>query len=43
MRVAHALTFCGQFTPDREHVAECLIAGRRRLSVACRATLRGFE
>ena len=41
--MADAQTFCGQFIPDREHVAHCLIANRRRISVACRVALRRFK
>lgn len=41
--MADAQTFCGQFIPDREHVAHCLIANRRRISVACRVALKRFK
>jgi predicted component of type VI protein secretion system len=41
--MADAQTFCGQFIPDREHVARCLIANRRRISVACRVALKRFK
>ena len=41
--LADAQTFCGQFIPDRERVAHCLIANRRRVSVACRVALKRFK
>jgi hypothetical protein len=41
--LADAQTFCAQFIPDREHVAHCLIANRRRISVACRVALKRFK
>ena len=34
---------CGQFIPDRERVAHCLIAHRSRVSPACRAALKHFK
>ena len=34
---------CGQFIPDRERVAHCLIAHKSRVSRACRAALRHFK
>jgi len=34
---------CGQFIPDRERVAHCLIARRSRVSPACRAALKHFK
>jgi hypothetical protein len=34
-----AMTICGQFVPDREKVAACLLANKRRISVACRMAL----
>ena len=34
-----AMTVCGQFVPDRERVAHCLMSNRARVSVACRAAL----
>jgi hypothetical protein len=37
-----AMTICGQFIPDRERVASCLISNRTRVSVAGRAALRHF-
>ncbi|MGD0025424.1 MAG: hypothetical protein ABSC37_12505 [Xanthobacteraceae bacterium] len=38
-----ALTVCGQFIPDRERVATCLISNRSRISEACRAALAHFD
>jgi hypothetical protein len=34
-----AMTICGQFIPDRERVAGCLMSNRNRISVSCRAQL----
>jgi hypothetical protein len=34
-----ALTVCAQFIPDRERVANCLIANRERISQSCRLLL----
>lgn len=34
-----AMTVCGQFMPDRERVAGCLISNRSRVSAPCRAQL----
>jgi hypothetical protein len=38
-----AQTVCGQFIPDRERVAHCLMANNRKISPACRAALRHFK
>ena len=38
-----AQVICGQFIPDRERVAHCLIAHRRKVSRACRAALKHFK
>ena len=38
-----AMTVCGEFIPDRERVASCLISNRSRISVACRAALKHFN
>jgi hypothetical protein len=38
-----AQVICGQFIPDRERVAHCLIAHRRQVSPACRAALKHFK
>ena len=37
-----AMTLCGQFIPDRERVATCLISNRTRVSRACRSALSRF-
>jgi hypothetical protein len=41
--MSDAFTVCGQFIPDRERVAGCLISNRRRISLACRAALKHFD
>jgi hypothetical protein len=33
------LTVCAQFIPDRERIANCLIANRERISQSCRLLL----
>ena len=38
-----AQIYCGQFIPDRERVAHCLIAHRSRISSACRSALKRFK
>jgi hypothetical protein len=38
-----AQTHCGQFIPDRERVAHCLMANRSRISAECRRALRHFK
>jgi hypothetical protein len=38
-----AMTVCGQFIPDRERVATCLISNRSRISAACRMALTRFN
>jgi hypothetical protein len=38
-----AQTVCGQFIPDREKVAHCLMANRRKISPACRTALKHFK
>jgi hypothetical protein len=38
-----AMTVCGQFIPDRERVARCLMANRNRVSPACRVALKRFK
>jgi hypothetical protein len=38
-----AQTFCGQFIPDRERVARCLMSNSGRISGACRVALRSFK
>jgi hypothetical protein len=37
-----AITICGQFIPDRERVAGCLISNRSNVSAACRSALAHF-
>ena len=34
-----AMTICGEFVPDRERVAACLLSNRHRLSQPCRVML----
>jgi hypothetical protein len=34
-----AMTICGQFVPDREKVAACLLSNKHRISVGCRTML----
>jgi hypothetical protein len=41
--MADAQIFCGQFIPDRERVAHCLMANRRRISASCRVALKHFK
>jgi|HubBroStandDraft_4_1064222.scaffolds.fasta_scaffold369852_2 hypothetical protein len=38
-----AQVICGQFIPDRERVAHCLISHRRQVTPACRAALKHFK
>jgi len=38
-----AQVFCGQFIPDRERVAHCLIANRERISPACREAVKRWK
>jgi hypothetical protein len=38
-----AMAFCGQFIPDRERVAACLISNRGHVSAACRTALTRFN
>jgi hypothetical protein len=38
-----AQTICGQFIPDRERVAHCLITNSRKVTPACRVALRHFK
>jgi hypothetical protein len=38
-----AMTVCGQYIPDRERVARCLMANRSRVSSACRTALKRFK
>ena len=34
---------CGQFIPDRERVAHCLMANRSKISPACREAIKRFK
>lgn len=34
-----AMSVCGQFIPDRDRVAHCLLSNRSRVSVSCRMAL----
>ena len=34
-----AMTICGEFVPDRDKVAACLLSNKRRISHACRVAL----
>jgi hypothetical protein len=38
-----AQTICGQFIPDREQVAHCLMANRSRVKPKCREALKHFK
>ncbi|HEX4409846.1 MAG TPA: hypothetical protein VH206_13820 [Xanthobacteraceae bacterium] len=38
-----AFSICGQFIPDRERVAACLISNRAKVSAACRSSLAHFK
>jgi hypothetical protein len=38
-----AFSICGQFIPDRERVAACLISHRSKVSAACRSALSHFS
>ena len=38
-----AQTICGQFIPDRERVAHCLMTNKSKISPACRVALRRFK
>ncbi|MGB6468047.1 MAG: hypothetical protein WBF27_17945 [Xanthobacteraceae bacterium] len=38
-----AQTVCGQFIPDREQVAHCLMVNRSKISPACRVAIRHFK
>jgi hypothetical protein len=41
--MSDAQVYCGQFIPDRERVAHCLMANRRRISLGCRQALKHFK
>ncbi len=38
-----AFSICGQFIPNREQVAACLISHRSKVSAACRSALVHFR
>ena len=38
-----ATTICGQFIPDRERVAHCLMSNRSRITPACREAIKHFK
>jgi hypothetical protein len=40
--MADALAVCGQFIPDRERVASCLIANSSQISPSCRDAIKRF-
>jgi hypothetical protein len=41
--MSDAQIYCGQFIPDRERVAHCLMENRQRISAACRVALKKFK
>ena len=41
--MSDAMTVCGQFIPDHERVATCLISNRSHISEACRMALTRFN
>ncbi len=38
-----AQVYCGQFIPDRERVAHCLMANRSKITPACREAIKRFK
>jgi len=40
--MADAFSVCGQFIPDRERVAACLIANSSRISPSCAEAIKRF-
>jgi len=40
--MSDAFAVCGQFIPDRERVAACLIANASRISPSCAAAIKRF-
>ena len=38
-----AQVYCGQFIPDRERVALCLMANRSKITPACREAIKHFK
>ena len=41
--MSDAMSVCGQFIPDRERVAACLISNKSKVSAACRSALSRFN
>jgi hypothetical protein len=41
--IQDAFSICGQFIPDRERVAACLLSNRNKVSPACRSALVHFK
>jgi hypothetical protein len=41
--MSDAVAVCGQFIPDRDRVAHCLLASQSRISPACRTALKRFK
>ena len=41
--IEDAQTVCGQFIPDRDQVAHCLMVNSRKISLACRAALKHYK
>lgn len=41
--MSDAMIVCGQFIPDRDRVANCLLSNRNRISAACRDALKRFN
>jgi hypothetical protein len=38
-----AISICGQFIPNREQVAACLLSNRSHVTAACRSALTHFK
>jgi hypothetical protein len=38
-----AQVYCGQFIPDRERVAHCLMTNRSKITPACREAIKRFK
>jgi hypothetical protein len=38
-----AQVYCGQFIPDRERVAHCLMANSSKITPACRQAIKRFK
>ena len=41
--MSDAQVYCGEFIPDRERVAHCLMENRKRISLACRDAIKHFK